>query len=173
MNFCKMSFKNFVWENNPEKLAVTISDKMSADFYPKLTSTVSFVAQQPKIVTGEGVFFGENAYLKINLLEEVFDEKTSGQLFMPSMKPLNAFFTKLEIIGEPKKDCIKYAFTFTQDMESVEETGDVSGSITKVRAGENLFDVVNRTGVSADTIMELNDFVDMFSAREGEQVGLR
>lgn len=173
MNFSKMSFKDFYWDNNPEKLEISISDKLNTSLYPKWKNSVSFVAEHPKIVTGEGVFFGSDSYTKINMLEQVFDEKTPGQLFMPSMKPMKAFFNKLEIIGEPKKDCIRYAFTFTESEEMAEMLSDNLGSFTAILPGENLFDVANRTGVGTDTIMAFNDYIDMFAVWEGDMVKIR
>lgn len=173
MNFSKMAFKNFQWDNNPEKLTISVSDKLNTSIYPKWKSSVSFVAEQPKIVTGEGVFVGNDAYVKINKLEQVFNEKTAGQLFMPSMSPMKAFFTKLQIIGEPKKDCIRYAFVFTESKEESENLSDNLCSFTIVLPGENLFHIANRTGVSADTIMVFNDYIDMFSALEGDMVKIR
>lgn len=111
MNF--LSYKTFVWPQNPH-------------IYKEVTSRTPYYITQDKetyftgmsdlkrVITGSGVFCGENAYDQYKDLQRVAEESAPGNLEHPVFGIRYCYFTMLEVTQEPKEDYVSYRFEFTQ-----------------------------------------------------------
>ena len=107
-----LSYKTFVWPQNPH----TYQEELIRE--PKYT-TVNGVAyfdsmgDMKRIITGSGVFYGENAFAQFKHLAALFEETTAGNLEHPIWGIRYCYVPGLELTQEPQENCVSYKFTFT------------------------------------------------------------
>lgn len=109
----KMSFKTFVWPQNPHTYKETL--KREPVFYKEEDGGFYFEGMGPvkREITGSGVFQGETAYDDFRRLLALFDKPAAGDLQHPIWGIRVCFLTELELTQEPKTDYVSYRFTFT------------------------------------------------------------
>lgn len=107
-----MSYKTFVWPNNPH----TYKEEWSRE--PKYTtvdgvSTYQGMGPLRGIIKGSGAFFGETAYESFRDLMELAKEKKVGELRHPLWGIRYAYLTELVLMQEPRENYVGYSFGFT------------------------------------------------------------
>lgn len=114
----KMRFKTFIWPQNPHTyrenfLREPVYVRNDADI-------IVFAGMGPMIrtITGQGVFFGDEAFASFRALAELFTNDSAGTLQHPLWGTRNVRFTELELTQEPKEDYISYRFTFREADDS-------------------------------------------------------
>ena len=65
------------------------------------------------VISGSGVFFGEDAFDQFKKLAELFEDEEPGNLEHPIWGIRYCYFTGLELTQEPKDNYVSYKFTFT------------------------------------------------------------
>lgn len=112
----KMSFKTFVWPQNPH----TYHEETSREAVYEKNEAGEDVFQGmgflKRTITGEGVFFGETAFAQYQKLEKLFEETAPGDLEHPVWGIRYCYFTGLEMTQEPKENYVSYKVTFQQAM---------------------------------------------------------
>ena len=108
-----MQFRTFVWPNNPEKLQITFHRKTEVEPYNGMW-TVSNIARMPRVFTGEGIFFGEDAYSAFSSLAVMFYDGKAGTLILPSWSSATALLTDLTVTEEPAENFLRYSFSFLE-----------------------------------------------------------
>ena len=91
----KLTYKTFTWPNNPH----TYKEEG---------------VRKPRYITGEGTFFGDTAIADFQKLAKLFENGDPGNLQHPQWGIRYCYFTGLELIQEPKENCVSYRFQFTQ-----------------------------------------------------------
>ena len=91
-------------------------------------------------------------------------------LFAPGAEPMRAYLTRFDYTCTTARDGVQYSFTFTEDCDPAPRYAPYGS--TRVRQGENAFDIAARTGVSVDTIVALNRLASPFDLTPGEKVVL-
>lgn len=107
-----LSYKTFVWPHNPH----TYKEEYSREPQYVTQSGVteySGMGEMKRIITGSGVFFGEDAFDQFKMLSLLFEDKTVGNLEHPIWGIRSCYFTGLELIQEPRENYVSYKFTFT------------------------------------------------------------
>ena len=170
--YCSMSYKNFIWRTNPYRITVISGNNVAANTVPESVDYSQEISVLPRKIIGEGTFFGDDAYKQITLLQNVLLKGGTGQLFIPNMTPIHAFFTRLEIKAQ-RKNSVDYAFTFVEDTAYISNENNDYVDFTYIGENENLFHISNRTGVAVDELMKLNNFPTPFDLVEGGRVRLR
>lgn len=173
MNLNNMSYKQFVWPNNPSQLSFAFAQVQRQGVLPGQGSFVEQVATNAHVIKGKGTFYGKQAQGQMRVLEQLFEDKSAGVLFLPNRKPITAFFTNLTIESSALKDQVQYDFIFTQDTSVVAQAVNEYDQYTTARAGENLFHIAQRTGTAVEKLVEQNDFSSCFCLTQGMQVKLR
>lgn len=109
----KLSFKTFVWPQNPHTYK---EEWIRKAFYTTVDKETYFdhMGEMQRVITGKGTFFGQTAVSDFQRLAKLFDENSPGNLEHPQWGIRYCYFTGLELVQEPKEDCISYQFTFTQ-----------------------------------------------------------
>ena len=108
----KMSFKTFVWPRNPN----TYREEYIREphFFTKDGVTYyNGMGGMQRIISGTGTFFGETAYTDFQRLAELFELQEAGNLEHPLWGIRYCYFTGLELIQEPRENCVSYKFQFT------------------------------------------------------------
>lgn len=163
-----MKYGEYTWPSNPSDIKISMKRKMSNSFIPGKYEVLSEIADGARTVSGEGVFAGENAYSQMMKLKYVFDTKHCGELYVPGLDVMDAFFVSLDIVGEAKKDFVRYSFEFAEKKK--DKKRHAFFDTTTVQKDENLFDVAQRTGVAVEELARLNTIKDAFSIEEGDVI---
>ena len=108
-----MQFRTFVWPNNPEKLKITFHRETEVEPHNGLW-TVSNIARMARVFSGEGIFFGENAYSTFSSLAVMFYDGKFGELKLPSWSSATALLTDLTVLEEPAENFLRYSFSFLE-----------------------------------------------------------
>lgn len=107
-----LSYKTFVWPQNPH----TYKEEYIREPKYRTQDGVTYydgMGEMQRIISGSGVFFGENAFEHFRSLAELFEEKDAGNLEHPIWGIRYCYFTGLELTQEPKDNCVSYKFEFT------------------------------------------------------------
>ena len=107
-----LSYKTFVWPHNPR---VYQEEYVREPQYVTQSGESVFegMGEMKRIITGSGVFFGEDAVEQFQALSALFEDRTAGDLRHPVWGIRYCYFTGLELTQEPKDNCISYKFEFT------------------------------------------------------------
>lgn len=108
-----LKYKTYTWPNDPHTYREVLSRE---PLYTTQngTSTYSKMGATHRIITGSGVFYGEEAYDHFLELLEIADDNTPGELHHPIWGKRHCYLTKLELIQEPRENFVSYSFEFTQ-----------------------------------------------------------
>lgn len=107
-----LSYKTFVWPHNPH----TYKEEYIRAPKFRTESGITYydgMGDMQRIITGSGVFFGENAFARFRALAELFGDEEPGNLEHPIWGICYCYFTGLELTQEPKENYVSYKFTFT------------------------------------------------------------
>lgn len=108
----KLIYKTFVWPQNPH----TYKEEFQREpQYSTVDGVTRFdgMGDMKKIITGSGVFYGEDAFDQFKKLSLLFEETNPGNLQHPIWGITYCYFTGLEMTQEPKDNYVSYQFTFT------------------------------------------------------------
>lgn len=110
MNF--LSYKTFVWPQNPHTYHEQVQRRPR---YLTLDGESYFDSMGPvqRQITGEGEFYGPEAFAQYKRLAALFEENTPGNLEHPIWGIRYCYFTELELTQEPQEDYVRYRFAFT------------------------------------------------------------
>lgn len=168
MQYIRMSYKNFTFWVNPSTLKISHRRVVSSRSIPFGASRSREISMSPVVISGQGVFAGDDARDNARDITRIFDEKGSGYLFLPDSTPVKAIFSRLDVSYRDTDGSIVYDFEFVQENPSKSASFDFG--FTYAKAGENLYDVSNRTSVGVDRLFELNSYKDLFSIQEGDKI---
>ncbi len=107
-----LQYKTFVWPNDPETYrenCVRDPQYITVDGVP----TYIGMSKMKRVISGNGVFFGEQAYEKYLELVGVFGDSEPGDLVHPDFGTRLCYFTGLEMTQEARENCVSYKFEFT------------------------------------------------------------
>lgn len=177
MLLAPMRFKNYTWPHNPEIYAVERRRRLVAHPVPFGGCVIQDMGKDCRILRGEGVFAGADAYEQFRQLAEVFHEGGAGLLAHPVWRTERAWFAALTVEEEPMPDYVRYSFEFWEDgsgyggalteapsageaLETPPEIGDTGkedmGSSVVVRQGDTLWGIAGRHGVSLTELIAAN-----------------
>lgn len=114
-----------------------------------------------RTLSGEGEFYGQDAYGTMKKLMRVFESEGAGHLLHPVIELNLAVFSELELLQEPRKDYVAYRFVFLEDglgMSTADGTGNISGVHT-VKNGQTLWEISNLYGLSTEQLLGLNPWI--------------
>ena len=168
MNLMGMSFKDFVWENNPTALNVTESRTVRETVLPFSGTAVADLGAQKRRVSGEGYFTGEGCWDRWLALEAVYRQGGAGCLRLPGQEPFLAVMDSLKLTGVAGKDLIHYSFSLTEAKAAPAHDGS---GVYRAAAGESLWDHAWRHGRPVEELIAANPEIrDIGALNEGEEV---
>ena len=111
MNY--LSFKTFVWPNNPHTYR-EVTTRTPVYYTQDGETYFRGMSGLKRIISGSGVFYGEDAYDQYKKLQKLSEEINAGNLEHPIFGIRYCYLTLLEVLQEPKEDYVSYRFEFTQ-----------------------------------------------------------
>lgn len=170
MKLIKMSYKGLSFNVNPSSVEISLSKNISVKNIPFVSSNSQEINIKPSKISGKGKFIGEDSMEKAYQLERIFKSKGSSYLFVPNSEPIKVFFSSLSISFDSKDNSVNYSFEFVEDISSKKD--EYPFGFTYIKKGENLYDISNRTGISVDKLIEINDCKDLFTFMVGDKIWL-
>ncbi len=172
MRMQQMSYKDYVWPLNPEKLQIEHARNIRKIPIPFSGSVLQDLGCEQRVVTGKGEFIGSTCIAEFNRLAAVFSKEGSGTLRLPGTVPFPAIFFSLKMVGEAKPDCVFYEFTFLEESGSA-ENGAMNGGSYLCEGGESLWTLANLYHTTVDTLKSLNPLIEWPNCLEtGQKVVL-
>ena len=176
VNLTPMRYKDYIWPHNPEVYSVEAQRRLVVHQIPFGRCVVQDLGGMCRILRGEGVFAGEDAYEQFRQLAEVFQEEGSGLLVHPVWRTERAWFASLQVTEEPLPDYVRYRFEFREDWdgykggfrelggtdpaqtESAAEQAEAKQerSVYTVRQGDTLWGIARRYGVTLTALISAN-----------------
>ena len=167
MELSPMRYKDYVWPHNPRTYSIRYERVMGNHKVPFGRYHLQDLGMTRRVMQGEGEFSGPDAYQEFGKLASVFYQNGPGILIHPVWQTSNAYFVELALAQEPRKDYVRYTFTFWESFDNYEgklkpvsrtaEQGTGSGDAwhTVVR-GETLWQIARDHGVELGRLIELN-----------------
>lgn len=110
-----MQYKEYVWPHNPRTYTISYERKVAVHKVPFGRYAMQDLGLGRRVMRGEGEFYGEGAYEEFKKLASVFYYGGPGVLLHPVWQSANAYFVELSLAQEPRKDYVRYTFTFWED----------------------------------------------------------
>lgn len=174
MELTPMQYKDYVWPHNPRTYTISYERKVAVHKVPFGRYAMQDLGLGRRVMRGEGEFYGDGAYEEFKKLASVFYHGGPGVLLHPVWQSANAYLVELSLAQEPRKDYVRYTFTFWEDyggyqqkLEPVVKTGtsggqSAGGSVpasaqyhTVVR-GETLWGIAQGQGITLGELLVLN-----------------
>ena len=114
-----LSYKTFVWPQNPHTYKENAVREPQYKTEDGVTSYTG-MGKLKRIITGSGVFYGEDAYDQFKLLLKLAEESSAGNLEHPVWGIRYCYLTGLELTQEPRENYVSYKFEFTQALTNGE-----------------------------------------------------
>ena len=169
MILAPMRYRDFVWPHNPRVYSIDYERKMAVNKVPFGTYYLQDLGRSRRIMRGEGEFVGENAYAQFGQLANTFYEEGPGILVHPLWQTAKAYFVALRLEQEPRPDYVRYSFEFWEAIDTysgqvkglsaptAQSGGQTAGEKRHtVAAGDTLWALANRYGLSLERLLELN-----------------
>ena len=173
MRLTPMRFKDFTWPHNPEIYTVEHRRRIAVHPVPFGRCVMQELGGSYRVLKGEGVFVGADAYQQFRRLTEVFREDGPGLLVHPVWPAERAYFAALEMTEKPLPDYVRYRFEFWEDWGGYDsgwrellpesslpgETAESAGQSAKthaVRKGDTLWGIAKQYGVSLAALLQAN-----------------
>ena len=169
-----MRYKDYVWPHNPRIYTEELRREAVVRKIPMGAFHVQDLGAGHRVFRGEGEFVGEDAYAQFQKLSEVFREDGPGMLVHPVRGSVRALFTELTLRQEPRRDYVRYTFTFLECRaeessaalrEVTAPTGAASASTGAssggavwytVKKGDTLWGISRKYGVKLAAVIALN-----------------
>ena len=177
MLLAPMRYKDYTWPHNPEVYTVEHQRRMAVHPVPYGRCVVQDLGGAYRVLRGEGVFAGENAYEQFRKLVEVFRQDGPGLLVHPVWQAERAWFVELTVTEEPLPDYVRYSFAFWEDWggydggltenddggtapwtgsQSTAAAATDTGAVYIVKKGDTLWGIAKRYGVALTGLIAAN-----------------
>ena len=177
MRLTPMRYKDYTWPHNPEVYVVEHQRRLAVHPVPFGQCVIQDLGSSYRVLRGEGVFAGENAYEQFQQLVNVFRESGPGLLVHPVWQTERAWFASLTVTEEPLPDYVRYQLEFWEDWNGYAEgltqvdvgdtsDGDVEAAVRTdsgvetavylVKKGDTLWGIAKRYGVSLTALIAAN-----------------
>lgn len=169
----KFRFKGYEFRFNPSRFQINGSRNLKVFESPLCGAVTQDLGFAPLQVSGEGELLGDDLMGEYQKLYRLFQEKSSGMLFLPDMKPFYCFFEKLSVTGRAGPRVLTYQFSFTEDCEKNSGEMAVSRPYYIAKAGDTLYLIGVKCGVSTARLLEKNPRLSLMSEiKEGTMIWL-
>ena len=153
-----MRYKSFIWPHNPRTYTIEYERKVAVHKIPFGRYAMQDLGLGRRVMRGEGEFYGPSAYEDFKKLATVFYDGGPGTLLHPVWQSAQVYFVELALAQEPRRDYVRYTFTFWEDYDKYrqelvpvgqESSGQSGGSTPVIPAPEG---AVYHTVVAGDTL---------------------
>ncbi len=114
----KLAFRDFIWPENPEQFTMAYLREPQYENDEHGNPVYLGLGPVKRSLSGKGVFPGPLAYENFQAMETLFLDPNSGNLTLPQGGSMQAYFTELELVQDPRPELITYSFTFREADDS-------------------------------------------------------
>ncbi len=157
MELALMRYKGFTFRCNPESLEILRDSSMVTYIKPSYGEERSELSPKCRVIKGKGELRGKDCIEEYEKLCKLQAKGGAGVLSLPVIKPLKAYFKKLDMEADATPDRILYSFEFVEAESFYAK--DNTAKLHLVLEGETLFDIAFEYGVSVDSLVKLNPSV--------------
>ncbi len=155
-----MQFNGFTWPNNPSDCRLELKRDVAVHKYPGGGYSLEEMGASRRVFSGQGEFYGENAYTDIINLIQVYETGGAGLLVHPVVELQQALFTELTLIEEPRANYVAYSFAFEEDGVTAAQPMTSAGEkVCMVLEGNTLWDIAEQYGVQVEILLALNPWI--------------
>lgn len=151
-----LRFMGYTLHHNPHTLDVTSSANISQYNIPDFTAITQNTGNNPTVVKGEGVFYGENAFEQYMELKSLSKNCKAGVLSVSGINPFYAYLSQIKLKCTPVDEYVEYTFTFTETPYYTATENSTAPTHYTVQQGEDLWDISCKLGISVETLVALN-----------------
>ena len=187
MALTPMQYKGFVWPHNPRTYTIRFQRQVAVHKVPFGRYALQDLGLGQRVMEGEGVFYGPEAYDTFRRLATVFYEGGPGTLVHPVWQSARVYFVRLELTQEPRPDYVGYRFTFWEDCglyrQGLTPRQDQAAALPAPREqgtwhtlaqGETLWSAAQAWGITLARLLELNpEIKNPNLAQAGQRVRVR
>ena len=163
MELTPMQYKGYVWPHNPRTYTIRYQRQVAVHKVPFGRYAMQDLGLTRRVMTGEGEFYGPTADEEFKKLASVFYEGGAGPLIHPVWQSSKAYFVELALAQEPRKDYVRYTFTFWETFEGYSQglTGQKTPETSRPRTyilaqGETFWSVARDCGLTETELLALN-----------------
>ena len=175
MELRPMQYKGFVWPHNPRTYTITYDRQVAVHKVPFGRYAMQDLGMTHRVMRGEGEFVGPEAYDTFRALASVFYEGGPGTLLHPVWQSAQVYFVALALTQEPRKDYVRYTFTFWETYSRYRDTlapagaadegstpqteggtTDPGGRTHTVAQGETLWGIAQAWGITLGELLAKN-----------------
>lgn len=171
-----MRYKEFVWPHNPQSFSVHYERPCAVLWSPVGGWVVQELGSPARVMEGEGVFYGPDAYARFRELEAVFRQGGAGELIHPVWPGASAFFTRLELRQSPMPDYVAYSFAFREDGSAGQgQTAQIGeAEYHQMAEGESFWAAAAALGLDEAALLALNPWLENPNAlKAGDRLRVR
>lgn len=151
-----LRFMGYTLHHNPHTLEVISSANISQYNIPDFTAVTQNTGNNPTVVKGEGIFYGENAFEQYMELKFISKSCKAGVLSVSGINPFCAYLSHIRLKCTPVDNYVEYAFTFTETTDYLVEENSTAPTKYTVQQGEDLWDISCKLDISIDTLIAFN-----------------
>lgn len=111
-----MQFNGLAFRYNPRRLELGCEKTVKVIEMPFSPPVLQELGVRPRVLRGEGEFFGPDCGAQFERLWAEFLRGGAGRLFCPLCPPMSAYFTALRVIGEAGPPLLRYSFEFVEEI---------------------------------------------------------
>ena len=113
-----MKYRTFTWMELPEVLRIRAVRAPEYEIDENGLFHYTGLSPMCRIISGQGVFRGENAYSKFHALQVLLATGTAGELEHSVWGKISCFLTELQMDQDAREGYVAYSFTFREADES-------------------------------------------------------
>ena len=166
MELTPMRYKTFVWPHNPHTYSISFQRQVADHKVPFGRYCLQDLGLTARVLEGEGVFAGADAYDRFKVLATLFYQEGPGLLIHPVWQTSNAYFTELSLTQKPLPDYVAYRFAFREAysgcrtglslLSAAKESAGAAETVYTVAQGDTLWAVAGRYGVTLEALLAAN-----------------
>ena len=137
MELRPMQYKGFLWPHNPRTYTITYDRQVAVHKVPFGRYAMQDLGMTHRVMRGEGEFVGPEAYDTFRALASVFYEGGPGTLLHPVWQSAQVYFVALALTQEPRKDYVRYTFTFWETYSRYRDTLAPAGASDEGSASQS------------------------------------
>ncbi len=153
MKLVPMRFCGFQWRHNPKEISFECSNRINENNALGGQAYIQNNGRKNMIIKGSGELYGTDCLKQFDSLLALFKQGRTGVLAIDGLSSFYAVFEEIKFLCRPKPDVIEYSFVFR---EASEKTVRTPQKTYTAQAGECLWDISYKYGISIDKLVKLN-----------------